>query len=172
MSMAGVEKTLIIACGEYGMNKHIEFNDRIFIYALSGNTLQTHDPMQKGTIQYYIESRDCKQVILVGSMDQDLINHISQNESDESPAAALKFNLQVVLRNQNKAILPTALNNQLLVELHVIKQCTSLMDYFFVRERVENNHLHVRGFIASSMAEPLKQIFYNGITHNDIISMN
>ena len=127
---------------------------------------------EKGTIQYYIESRECKQVILVGSLDQDLINHISQNDSDESPAAALKFNLQVFLRNQNKKILTTALNNQLLVELHVIKQCTFLMDYYFVRERVENAQLQVRGFIATSKDEPLKQIFYNGITYNDIISMN
>jgi len=172
MSMVGVEKTLIIACGEYGMNKHIEFNDRIFIYALSGNTLQAHDPMQKGTIQYYIESRECTQVILVGALDQDLVNHIAQNESDESPAAALKFNLQVFLRNQTNAILPTALQNQLLVELHVIKQCTLLFDYFFVRERVENARLQIRGFIAISKPEPLKQIFYNGITYNDIISMN
>ena len=172
MSMVGVEKTLIIACGEYGLNKHIEFNDRIFIYALSGNSLQAHDPMQKGTIQYYIESKDCRQVILVGSINQDLINHIAQSESDESAAAALKFNLQVFLRNQNKAILSTALNNQLLVELHVIRQCTLLLDYYFVHERVENAKLQIRGFIASSKPEPLKQIFYNGITYNDIISMN
>ena len=70
MSMVGTEKTLIIACGEYGLNKHVEFNDRIFIYALSDSMLQSHDPLEKGQIQYFIESKECTQVIIVGSVER------------------------------------------------------------------------------------------------------
>ena len=49
MSMVGTEKTLIIACGEYGLNKYVECNDRIFIYALPDSMLQAYDPSGEGT---------------------------------------------------------------------------------------------------------------------------
>jgi hypothetical protein len=172
MSMVGVEKTLIIACGEYGLNKQIEFKDRIFIYVLSESMLQNQNPLEKGRIQYYIESKECKQVIIVGSVEQNLIGRIIQNESDQSPFASLKFNLAIFLRNQNKAIVPTVLRDQMLIELHVTAQCAMLMDYYFVRERIENSELQVRGFVTEPGEENLKPIFCNGTIYNTIISMN
>ena len=171
MSLAGAEKTLIISCGECGISKHIEFNDRIFIYALSESTLRNHDPLEKGRIQYYVESRECKQVVIVGSIQQHLIDRLIQNESLVSPAASLKFNLKVFLRDQQKEILPETLRDQMLVELHVISQCSLLMDYYFIHERVHTGQLHVRGVVIEH-DDNLKEIFYNGTIYNDIISMN
>ena len=172
MSKVGAEKTLIIACGEYGLNKHIEFNDRIFIYALSESMLHNHDPLEKGWIQYYIESKECKQVVIVGSIQEHLINRLVKSESLLSPAASLKFNMKVFLRNQDKQILSQSLRDQMLVELHVIHQCNVLMDYYFIQERVRNAHLQLRGFVIEESEDQLKEIFYNGTIYNDIISMN
>lgn len=172
LATAGSEKTLIIACGEYGLNKHIEFNDRIFIYALSESMLHNHDPLEKGWIQYYIESKECKQVVIVGSVQQHLVDRLIRNESLVSPAASLKFNMKAFLRNQDKEILPEILRDQMLVELHVIHQCKLLMDYYFIRERIRSTQLQVRGFVIEQSDENLKEIFYNGNIYNDIISMN
>ena len=172
MSMAGSERTLIIACGEYGLNKHIEFNDRIFIYALSESMLQKHDPLEKGWIQHYIESKHCTQLVIVGSVHEHLIKRLVQSESLVSPAAALKFNMKAFLRNQDKEILRETIRDQMLVELHVINQCNLLMEYYFIQERVKSAQLLLRGLVMEQTEEHLKEIFYNGTVYNDIISMN
>jgi len=172
MSMVGTEKTLIIACGEYGLNKYVECNDRIFIYTLPENMLQEYDPMEKSRIQYFIESRKCTQVVIVGSVEQHLIHRLIGNESKLSFAALLKFNLKVFLRHEDVEILPNALRDQVLVEQHVINQCNLLMDYYFIRDRVENKQLQLKGFLIDQTEENLKAIFCNGIIYNDIISMN
>ena len=172
MAMAGTDKTLIIACGEYGFSKHIEFNDRVFIYALSDSMLSNHDPMEKGMIQYYIESKECRKVVIVGSVQQNLIDRLIRSEALVSPAASLKFNTKVFLRNQDRDILPETLRDHMLVELHVISQCNLLMDYYFIRERVMNAELQIRGVVTEQTEGHLKEIFYNGTIYNDIISMN
>jgi carbonic anhydrase len=172
MSMVGTEKTLIIACGEYGLNKYVECNDRIFIYALPENTLQEYDPLEKGRIQYFVESRACTQVVIVGSVEKHLVQRLISNESNRSPAALLKFNLKVFLRKRDVEILPNWLRNQILVEQHIINQCNLLMDYFFIRDRVENKQLQIKGFVIDQKEENLKPIFNNRIIYNDIISMN
>lgn len=172
ISMFGEQKTLIIACGEYGLSKHIQFDDRIFIYALPESMFHNHDPFEKGHIQHYVESVGCRQVVIVGSMHEELIRRLVTNESNLSPAAALKFNLKAFLRNQDKEILSEALRDQMLLELHIISQCSLLMDYYFIRERVETSRLQIRGLVIDPMEEALKPIFRNGIIYNNIISMN
>ena len=172
MSMVGTEKTLIIACGEYGLNKYIEFNDRIFIYALPENMLQAHDPLEKGRIQYFIESRGCRQVVVVGSVEEHLVQRLIGNESNLSPAALLKFNLTVFLRNRDVKVLPNALRDQILVEQHIISQCNLLLDYYFIRDPVENKQLQIKGLVIDQTEGNLKPIFRNGIIYNDVISMN
>ena len=172
MAMAGTEKTLIIAFGEYGLNKLVEFDDRIFIYALSDSRLQNHDPLEKGQIQYFIESKECTQIVIVGTIEQRLVDRLMRSESIQSPAASLKFNMKVFLKNQDREILPGALRDQILVEQHIISQCNLLIDYYFIRERVEHERLQIKGFIIEQTEEQLKPIFCNGIIYNDIISMN
>jgi hypothetical protein len=172
MAVAGTEKTLIIAFGEYGVNKHVEFDDRIFIYALSDSRLQNHDPLEKGQIQYFIECKECTKVVIVGSIEQHLVDRLVRSESIQSPAAYLKFNLKAFLKNQDKEILRLDLRDQILVEQHIISQCNLLLDYYFIRDRVEHEQLCIKGFIVEQTEEHLKPIFCNGIIYNDIISMN
>jgi hypothetical protein len=171
-AVAGKERTLIISFGEHGMSNHVEFDDRIFIYALFDSKLQNHDPMEKGQIQYFIESKECTQVVVVGSVEQHLVERLMRSESIPSPAATLKFKLDAFLNNKNKEILPGVLRDQILIEQHIISQCNLLIDYYFIRDRVQNEQLQVKGFIVEPSEDHLKPIFWNGNIYNDIISMN
>jgi hypothetical protein len=171
LSMVGTEKTLIIACGEYGLNKYVECNDRVVVYALPDGMLQAYDPLEKGRIQYLIESNKCTQVVIVGSVEEQLVHRLIGNES-KSPAALLRFNLKVFLRNRDVEVLPNALRDHILVEQHIISECNLLLDYYFIRDRVENKQLQIKGFVIDQTEENLKPIFRNGIIYNDIISMN
>ena len=170
--MIGVEKTLIISCGESGLNKSIEFDDRIFIYTPADGTLHHHDHREKERIQYYVESKECKQIIFASSIEQNLIDRILHEDSLRSIRKALKFNLKVFLRDQDKEIMPTSIRNQLLVELHVIAQCSHLMDYYFIRGPVQRKQLQIRGVVSTLQEGQFKPVFHNGIIYNDIISMN
>jgi hypothetical protein len=46
------------------------------------------------------------------------------------------------------------------------------MDYHFIRQRVENKELQLRGIVAERKGEQFKPVFYNGILYNDLISLN
>lgn len=172
MSMIGVQKTLIIACGDYSLNRYLEYNDRVFIYFLPDRMLRKHDALEKGRIQHFIESKECTQIVFVGTMDESLIARIKYSDAFQSLRAALRFNVKLWMRNTETGLLSSSRYNQLLVELHVITQCNDLMDYYFIRERVEKKQLHVRGLVGELQEEYIKSIFYNGITYNDITSMN
>jgi hypothetical protein len=172
IAMAGADKTLIIACGQYSISKHIQFNENIFIHSLHESTLRNHDPLEKGMIQYYIENKGCTKVVIVGSVQEDLVARLSRSESLLSPAASLRFNTKVFLRNQDREIIPETLRDHMLVELHVISQCNLLMDYYFIRERLTNSELRIRGCVIEHRRRNLKEIFCNGTIYNDIISMN
>ena len=171
-AMAGTEKTLIIAFGEYELKKLVESDDRIFIYTLSDSRLHNHDPREKGKIQYFIESKECTQVVVVSSIEQQLVDRLKKTDSIQSAAASLKFNMKGFLNNQDEEILSGLLRDQVLVEQHIISQCNLLIDYYFIRDRVENEQLQVRGFLIGQTEAHLKPIFCNGIIYNDIISMN
>ena len=172
MSVIGTVKTLIIACGACELNRYVEFSGRIFIYSLPHTALQEYDTLEKGRIQYYIESKECKQVVFVGPIEQNLVDQLLQNDLLQSIHAKLKFNLSVFLGDQDKAVLSKSTRDQMLIELHVISQCSLLMEYYFIRERVENGQLRVQGIVTEMQDEQFKPIFNNGITYNDIISMN
>jgi hypothetical protein len=172
MSIIGVEKTLIIACGDYGLSRYLEYNDRVFIYFLPESMLQKHDALEKGRIQHSIESKECTQIVFVGSLDESLIARIKYSDAFQSLRAALRFNVKKWMRNAETGLLSSSRYNQLLVELHVITQCHGLMEYYFIKDRVEKKQLHIRGLVAELHEEYVKSIFYNGITYNDTTSMN
>ena len=92
-------------------------------------------------------------------MSEHLVDRLIRNESNLSPAASLKFNMKVFLRNQDKEILPDALRDHILVEQHIISQCNLLMDYYFIRDRVENKQLQIKGFVIDQTEENLKANF-------------
>jgi len=46
------------------------------------------------------------------------------------------------------------------------------MDYFFIKEKVENNKLQVKGIVTEMQRDQLKSIFHNGIVYNDLLTLN
>lgn len=172
MSMIGVERTLIIACADYEPESYLEFDGRVFIYFLPARTLHGHDSFERERIRTIIEDMECTQVVFVGTMDASMRERIHNSNAMQSLRAALRFNLGNLLRNREHEIVPESRKDQLLLELHVITQCTLLMDYYFIRERTEKKQLTVRGIVAYVREEHLKPVFHNGIKYNDIISMN
>ncbi|MEO5977690.1 MAG: hypothetical protein ABIS36_14385 [Chryseolinea sp.] len=172
MSVIGVQKTLIIACGDYGLHRYLENNDRVFVYFLPEKMLQKHDPLEKERIQHFVERKNCTQIVFVGTMDESLIARIKYSDTFQSLRASLKFNIKPWMRNHETGLLSSSRYNQLLLELHVITQCNSLMEYYFIRERIEKKKFHIRGLVGDLQEEYIKSIFYNGITYNNITSMN
>lgn len=171
--MIGVEKTLIIAYGDFGLKKFLEFKEQVFICFLPGSELQQYDERETERIRHFIENKECKQVVFVGTMDQTMINKMHQADSLSGLRAALYFNQHMSIADDNgKNIFSDAVWDQLMLERHVLTQCTRLMEYYFVRQRVERRELKVRGIVAALQEEQLKPIFCNGIKYNDIISMN
>jgi len=172
MAMVGVQKTLIIACDACGLSKFHVISDKIFIHVVSGSELQKHDPEEKERIQHFVEKKGCSQVIFLGSIEQHIIDRILNGNAQSELSAGLKFDASVLLRNKASNILSLPLRDQMLTELTVISQCRILMDYYFIRNRVKNKLLNIRGVIAETPTEQFKAIFHDGIVYNDLISMN
>lgn len=172
MAMIGAQKTLIIACDACGLSKFRVISDKVFIHVVSGSELQQHDPEEKERIQYFVENKRCSQVIFLGSIEQHIIDRILNGNAQSELSACIKFNTSVLLRNKASNILSLPLRDQMLTELTVISQCRILMDYYFIRSRVENKLLLIRGVIAETPTEQFKVLFQNGIVYNDMISMN
>jgi hypothetical protein len=168
----GSEKTLVISSSSFGFEKHTEFQDKIFVHLIPGSRLFRYDPQQREILQEYVEGKFCSQLIFVGSKDLKLIDHIQTDDSLYSLKSALTFNLKPLLRaNHEKAIAP-AVKMQMLIEFNVINQCKLLMDYFFIKEKVENNKLQVKGVVTEIKSDQLKSIFRNGIVYNDLLTLN
>ena len=172
MSLIGVEKTLIIAFGHLGIDETVAFNESIFVYFMPDSALQRHDYAEKGKIQNCIESKNCTQIVLIGAHEPSLIKNLRQGASLKSLREAIKFDLYPLLMHRTQTILTPTVQDQMLVELHVISQCNMLLDYYFIRERVESRQLDIRGIITATQDKRLKTIYYNGYVYNDLISMN
>jgi hypothetical protein len=168
----GSEKTLVISSSSFGFEKYAEFQDKIFVHVIPGSRLTRYDPQQREILQEHIEGKSCSQLIFVGSKDKELIDQIHTDDSLYSLRSALAFNLKPLLRAKHENAIDPVVKMQMLIEFNVINQCKLLMDYFFIKEKVENNKLQVKGVVAEMKSDQLKSIFHNGIVYNDLLSLN
>ena len=172
LPLIGPEKTLVIDSTNYWLNTYRYLKKDILIYYPQRGIIQADNLIQQQQLQYYLEHEKCRQLIFIGSMNRSVIDNILLDDSPESPKAALKFNLSTLLREQHSAILPLPLSERFLIELNVVTQCKLLMDYYFIRRRIDNKELQLRGIVAERKGEQFKPVFYNGILYNDLISLN
>jgi hypothetical protein len=168
----GSEKTLVISSSAFGFEKYAEFQDKIYLHLVPGSRLLRYDAQQREILQEYVEDKFCSQLIFVGSNDQNFIDEIQTGDSLFSLKSALKFNLKPLLRARHEKAIDANIKLQMLIELNVINQCKLLMDYFFIKEKVEKNKLQVRGVVMEIESEHLKPIFHNGIVYNDLLTLN
>lgn len=166
----GNKKTLVISTDQ--IEQYYTKDSQIFVHIVENSKLLHYDNEQKEALKYYIEDKKCAQVIVAGSKDERLISTIRRDESLYSLGTALRFNLAALLKDKHDKIISQTIQMQMFGEFLVAKQCKLLMDYFFVKERVQQNKLKVQGVIPSLDGHQLKSIFYNGIVYNDLLTLN
>ncbi len=113
------------------------FRIKFFYTCIPGSRLLRYDPQQREILQDHIEGKSCSQVIFVGAKDQKLMDQIQTDDSLHSLKSALTFNLKPLLRAKHEKAIDPAVKMQMLIEFNVINQCKLLMDYFFIKEKVE-----------------------------------
>lgn len=172
MPLIGTERTVLITGMEFDIADSLDFNENIFFHFAKDSRLYRYDTQQQEMLRYYVEDKNCSQIIFLGSMDHTLIDRIKSDYSIHSPQQALKFNLQVLLRNHQGPIVSHAVKTQILIEMNVASQCKLLMDYYFVSARVEKKLLDIKGVVVDILGDKLKPIFHNNILYNDILSSN
>lgn len=170
-SHIGSEKTLVITGSGFNAERYSIFSDKVFVRNVPEG-IRPYEPQQQEMLQYHIDERGCSQIILVGVKNQMLMERMEKNDTLLSIPSALKFNLSVLLGNQSDQFLSDAIRHQMLFELHVISQCRLLLDYFFIKKKVESNELQVKGLVTELKSERLKSIFCNGIAFNDLLTLN
>ena len=159
----GSKKTLIIFSASFGFEKYLEFQDKIFMPMMPHGRLLKYDPQQREILQDHIECKSCSQIIFVGSTDQRFIDKIQTDDSLYSLKSSLTFNLKPPLRIKHEKAIEPAIKIQMLIEFNVISQCKVLMDYFFIKEKVEKQKLQVKGIVMKMRSDQFKSIFHNGI---------
>jgi hypothetical protein len=172
MPLIGREKTVLVTGMDFDIADALDFNENVFVHFAKESRLYRYDTQQQEMLRYYIEDKNCSQIIFLGSLDHTLIERIKSDYSIHSPLQALRFNLQVLLRNHDESIVTPAVKAQILIEMNVVNQCKLLMDYYFISSRVEKKLLDIKGVVVDLLGDKLKPIFHNSILYNDILSSN
>lgn len=172
MPLIGTERTVLITGMEFDITDPLDFNENVFVHFAKESRLQRYDTQQQDMLRYYVEDKKCSQIIFLGSMDHTLMDRIKSDYSIHSPLQSLRFNLQVLLKNNHESVVSPAIKNQILIEMNVVNQCKLLMDYYFVSSRVEKKLLDIKGVVVDLLGDKLKPIFHNSILYNDILSSN
>ena len=166
------ENTLVISSVEAQIEKYFVPCENTFIHVIPGSRLLRYDPQQREILQYYVESKLCSQLLFVGTRDPKFIDQIKSGNTIDHLQSTIKFNLSKLLNRAHGPVIDAETEIQMLIELNVIQQCKLLMDYFFIKERVEKNILQVKGLVTTLGNDQLKAIFKNGVEYNDTITLS
>ncbi|HTF22065.1 MAG TPA: hypothetical protein VK658_28485 [Chryseolinea sp.] len=170
MTMIGVEKTLIIACGRLPMRDYIDISDDVSFFFLPDHMLLRYDACEKEQLQTAIDKCGCTQVVFLGMLDDEMKCRLTFQSTLHTLRAGLHFN--TALLPKDGTVITTRLRIQALLEQHVATQCSYLMEYHFVGKKVRNGQLTVRGIVGTPEAENYSTVFCNGVRFNDFVSMN
>lgn len=168
----GSEKTLVISGDEPGTEKHQSFVDSVFVFNIPQGMLFRYDPHQHEMLLHHVCEKECSQIIYVAPSQPAFLEHLENSNSPRSLHLALKFHLSVLLREHKDRAIQTHIRRQMLLELHAIQQCKLLMDYFFIRKRIDQRNLKLKGLVAQMNSGCFKSVFFNGISYNNLLTMN
>ncbi|MBT1710181.1 hypothetical protein KK062_18185 [Fulvivirgaceae bacterium PWU5] len=166
------EKTLIIACHDSQEETAHEFHEDVFILSSPGNVVRRHNYRQQEELRYFVEDEGCRQIVVVGHLHDVAVQHILQDLSDNSPYAALVFNGTTPLGVPAEDCMDAAVYEQALVELNTIQQCNLLMEYHFIQALIKARRLTIIGVVTGGAHGEPAQVFHNGISYNNLISLN
>ena len=167
--LIGVKKTLVITCRECGLQVTDDFSGQVFTHSSLGATLQRHDYLQQESLEYFIGTKGCTQIIVTAHTHCHIMDSLKK---DPFLGRMLHFNLSAYFKNPNVRIVSKTVREQMLLELNVIDQCKMLLDYPFLRDRMRTNELHLMGVVMGNRPEQLKQVFYDNILYNTVIALN
>ena len=167
--LIGMKKTLVITCRECGLQVTDDFSGQVFTHSSLGAMLQRHDYLQQESLEYFVGTKGCTQIIVTGHMHCHIMETLKK---DPFLSRMLHFNLGAHFKNPNVRVLPKTVHDQMLLELNVIDQCKLLLDYPFLRDRMRTNSLHLMGVVMGNRPDQLKQVFYNNIVYNTTIALN
>jgi hypothetical protein len=168
----GSEKTLIISGAEAIAETYDTFVNNVFVYTIPQGILVRYDAQQHEMLLRHVCEKACSQIIYLGPSRLSVPEHLDNNDSPRSLHLALKFNLSVLLRKHKDDAIKPHIRRQMLLDLYVIEQCKLLMDYYFIRKKVKMAHLTVKGIVPDLNTGNFKSIFLNGISYNDLITLN
>lgn len=170
MTMIGVEKTLIIACGEYAMQDYSGMSEDVVVYCLAGQMLQRYDSRERDQLRAVIDACKCTQLIFLGALDEGMYARLDRNSALYPLRKGLCFDTHLLPKGAQT--IPLKNRYRALLEQHVASQCAELMEYHFIRHNVQKGLMNVRGVVGTPYGEDHKTVFLNGVRCNDLISMN
>lgn len=165
-------KTLVITDAEFHTWENMAFGDKVFFYNIPKGMLFRYDPQQQEMLRYHIHEKGCSQIIYVSPQHPTWLDAGGHEGSIHCLDQSLRFNLSALLRHQKDNVISPSIRRQMLLELHVIDQCKLLLDYFFIRKKVEDGDLQLKGIVTQLNGDHFKSIFSNGISYNDLLSLN
>ena len=168
----GSEKTLVISAGNSNRERHTAFVESIFVFNIPQGMLFKYDRHQQETLLHHICELECSQVIYLAPSQLTFLEYLENRDSPRSLHRAIKFHLSVLLRNKEDSVIRDHIKQQMLIELYAIEQCKLLMDYFFIRKKVDHGELKVKGLVPQISSGRFKSIFLNGVDYNTLLTMN
>lgn len=168
----GSEKTLIVSGGHPNHSEPQPAIDSVYLFDIPQGTLSRYDRRLNEILLHYICEQEYSQVIYLAPRQPALFEALENSDSPKSLHLALKFHLSVLLRKQEDKIVPSEIRRQILLEIYTIEQCKLLMDYFYIRRKIDQGDLKLKGLVSEMRGENFKSIFFNGITYNNITSLN
>jgi hypothetical protein len=168
-SLLREEKTLIIACHEKDDYVKRAWNRNILLISSRGNVLNQHSDAQFQKIRHCVEERGCRQIIITGNHHTEAVECIMKDAVTQPLVADLTFNLHPFFIHYKAN---TAFFERALLELNIVQQCNTLLAYDFIQKRIREKKLTVMGILRATQSREALRVFYNGISHNQIISYN
>jgi carbonic anhydrase len=170
--MLNGRKTLLISCIDCRLDMTADQAEHVFVYTTLGNMLNQGDEGQRNCVLFHLEQYQCSQIIVAGHCQCRAMDYLLNKDSQDVAIQAYQCNLQALLKTHHGELLRKNSRKQMLIEQNVIEQSRLLMEYDFVKQRVEKGSLQVLGLVVAEQTNQHTTVFRNGFSFNNQISMN
>lgn len=168
----GAEKTLVISGGGSEIEGQYASIDSVFLYNIPQGMLFRYDPHQHEMLMHHVCEKGCSQIIYVSPSEPSFLDYLENSDSPGSVHLALKFHLSVLLRRHQDSAIRPYIKRQMLLEIFAIEQCKLLMEYFFISKKIDQRNLKLKGLVPQMNGRIYNSVFFNGISYNDLLTLN
>jgi carbonic anhydrase len=167
----GGEKTLIITCMECCLDIEQRVSGQVYRFTAFGNMLNPQDKYQTQSILNFVEFKGCSKIIVAGHMDCRALKFILADDRNLALRGHSQLELKEILTSSHAHLLSDASKDRVLVEQNVITQCKALLGFAPIREKFTGRNISIIGIVLLPSGGCV-QVFSNGISYNNILSMN